>query len=106
MNSSKGQTTIGKKNNHENVCLAPTRAASRLLPEGDATHHFVSKYVMLGAYKGWTLLDEISMCGLALLAALDQRTASKLRFELHGVRNAGSFPPVVRELTVKGISLD
>ena len=55
------------------VCLAPTHAAARLLPgEGDTIHHFVGKYAMQGAYKGWILLDEISMCCLPLLAALDQ----------------------------------
>ena len=55
------------------VCLAPTHAAARLLPgEGDTIHHFVGKYAMQGAFKGWILLDEISMCCLPLLAALDQ----------------------------------
>jgi len=58
--------------NQKVVTLAPTHAAARLLPDGDTVHHFVSKYAMLGAYKGWILLDEISMCGLGLLAALDQ----------------------------------
>jgi hypothetical protein len=55
------------------VCLAPTHAAARLLPGGgDTIHHFVGKYAMQGAFKGWILLDEISMCCLPLLAALDQ----------------------------------
>ena len=54
------------------VCLAPTHAAARQLPDSDTVHHFVGKYAMQGAYKGWILLDEISMCGLGLLAALDQ----------------------------------
>ena len=54
------------------VCLAPTHAAARLLPDGDTVHHFVGKYAMRGAFKGWILLDEISMCGLGLIAALDQ----------------------------------
>ena len=53
------------------VCLAPTHCAARLLPDGDTVHHFVGKYAMQGAFKGWILLDEISMCGLPLLAALD-----------------------------------
>jgi len=54
------------------VCLAPTHAAARLLPEGDTIHHFVSKYVLQGSYQGWILIDEISMCVLPILAALDQ----------------------------------
>ena len=54
------------------VCLAPTHAAARLLPGGDTIHHFVGRFAMRGAFKGWILLDEISMCGLGLLAALDQ----------------------------------
>ena len=54
------------------VCLAPTHAAARLLPDGDTVHHFVGKYAMKGSFKGWILLDEISMCCLPLLAALDQ----------------------------------
>ena len=55
------------------VCLAPTHAAARLLPGGgDTIHHFVVKYVMQGSFTGWILLDEISMCCLPLLAALDQ----------------------------------
>ncbi len=54
------------------VSLAPTHAAARLLPDGDTVHHFVGKYAMRGAFKGWVLLDEISMCCLPLLAALDQ----------------------------------
>ena len=58
--------------NQKVVCLAPTHAAARLLPSGDTIHHFVSKYAMRGAFKGWILLDEVSMCGLGLLAALDQ----------------------------------
>lgn len=55
------------------VCLAPTHAAARLLPgEGDTVHHFVGNYAMQGAFKGWILLDEISMVGIGLLAALNQ----------------------------------
>lgn len=58
--------------NQNVVCLAPTHAAARLIPEGDTVHHFVGKYAMRGVFKGWILLDEISVCGLGLLAALDQ----------------------------------
>jgi len=54
------------------VCLAPTHAAARQLPDADTVHHFCGKYAMQGAYKGWILLDEISMCGLGLLSCLDQ----------------------------------
>ncbi len=54
------------------VCLAPTHAAARQLPDGDTVHHFVGKYAMRGTYKGWLLLDEVSMCCLPLLAVLDQ----------------------------------
>ena len=54
------------------VGLAPTHAAARQLPDGDTVHHFVGKYAMQGPYKGWILLDEVSMCCLPLLAALDQ----------------------------------
>ena len=54
------------------VCLAPTHAAARQLPEADTIHHSVSKYAMKGSYTGWILLDEISMCVLPVLAALDQ----------------------------------
>jgi hypothetical protein len=54
------------------VCLAPTHAAARLLPDGDTVHHFVGKFAMKGSFKGWILLDEVSMCCLPLLAALDQ----------------------------------
>ena len=54
------------------TCLAPTHAAARLLPDGMTVHHFVGKYAMQGAYKGWILLDEVSMCCVPLLAALDQ----------------------------------
>jgi len=57
---------------HNIACLAPTHSAARLLPGGDTIHHFVGKFAMRGAFKGWILLDEISMCGLGLLAALDQ----------------------------------
>ena len=47
------------------VCLAPTHAAARLLPDGDTVHHFVGKFAMKGSFiKGWILLDEISMCCL------------------------------------------
>lgn len=54
------------------VCLAPTHAAARQLPDADTVHHFCGKYAMQGAYKGWILLDELSMCCLPLLAVLDQ----------------------------------
>ena len=52
--------------------LFRSHAAARQLPEGDTIHHFVGKYAMKGSYTGWILLDEISMCCLPLLAALDQ----------------------------------
>ena len=54
------------------VCLAPTHAAARQLPEADTIHHFLSKYAMRGSFTGWVLLDEVSMCVLPVLAALDQ----------------------------------
>ena len=54
------------------VCLAPTHAAARQLEEADTIHHFVGKYAMTGNFSGWILVDEISMCCLPLLAALDQ----------------------------------
>ena len=38
--------------NQKVVCLAPTHAAARLLPDGDTVHHFVGKYAMQGVYKG------------------------------------------------------
>ena len=53
------------------VCLAPTHCAARLLPDGDTVHHFVGRWALTGAYQGWILLDEISMCGLGLLSVLD-----------------------------------
>ena len=40
------------------VCLAPTHAAARQLPDADTVHHFCGKRAMQGAYKGWKLLDE------------------------------------------------
>jgi hypothetical protein len=43
-----------------------------LLPDGDTIHHFVGKHALRGSFKGWILLDEISMCSLGVLAALDQ----------------------------------
>ena len=57
------------------VCLAPTHAAARLIPEGDTVHHFVGKYAMRGAVKGWILLDEdccLCMCrqNVALSSAI------------------------------------
>ena len=58
--------------NQNVVCLAPTHCAARLLPDGMTVHHFVGKYAMQGAFKGWILLDEVSMCVLPILAALDQ----------------------------------
>ena len=54
------------------ACLAPTHAAARLLRDGNTVHHFVGKYATQGTFKGWILLNEISMCCLPLLAALDQ----------------------------------
>jgi len=54
------------------VCLAPTHAAARQLPDGDTIHHFVGQHAMRGTYRGWILLDEVSMCVLPILAALDQ----------------------------------
>ena len=54
------------------VCLAPTYAAARLLPDGDTVHQLVGTYAMKGSFQGWILLDEISMCCLPPLAALDQ----------------------------------
>ena len=54
------------------VCLAPTHAAARQLPDADTVHHFVGKYAMKGSFQGWILLDEVSMVVLPLLAALDQ----------------------------------
>lgn len=54
------------------ACLAPTHAVARLLPDGDTMHHFVGKFAMKDSFKGWILLDEISMCCLPLLTALDQ----------------------------------
>ncbi len=66
------------------VCLAPTHAAARLLPDGDTVHHFVGKYAMQGAFKGWILLDEISMCCLPLLAALDQLRLNGTRIATFG----------------------
>ena len=54
------------------VCLAPTHAGARLLPDGDTVHHFVGEFAMTGSFKGYILLDEVSMCCLPLIAALDQ----------------------------------
>ena len=33
--------------NHSCVCLAPTHAAARLLPDGDTIHHFVGRYAIV-----------------------------------------------------------
>ena len=54
------------------VRLALTHAAARQLPDSDTVHHFVGKYAMQGTFKGWILLNGISMCCLSLLTALDQ----------------------------------
>ena len=51
------------------VCLAPTHATARRLPDADTVHHFVGKYAMKGSFKGWILLDEVSMRVLPLLAS-------------------------------------
>ena len=61
-----------EQNNQHVVCLAPNHAAARLLPDGDTIHHSAGKFALRGSFKGCILLDEISMCGLGLLAALDQ----------------------------------
>ena len=53
------------------VCLAPTHCAARLI-DGTTVHNFVGRYAMQGSFKGTILCDEISMCCLPLLAALDQ----------------------------------
>jgi len=53
------------------ACLAPTHQAARLLPEGNTVHHFIGKYALTGTFKGYILLDEVSMCCLPLFAALD-----------------------------------
>ena len=50
------------------VCLEPTHAAARLLPQGDTIHHFCGKYALQANFKGTILLDEISMVALPLLA--------------------------------------
>lgn len=63
------------------VCLAPTHAAARLI-DGDTVHHYVGRHVMQGAKvkaNSWILLDEISMCCLGLLAALDQQRLAGLK---------------------------
>ena len=53
------------------VCLAPTHCAARLI-DGTTVHNFVGRFAMRGSFKGWVLLDEVSMCGVGLIAALDQ----------------------------------
>ena len=60
--------SLGKKV----ICLAPTHPGARLIPDGDTIHHFVGKFAVHGTFKGWILLDEVSMCCLPLFAALDQ----------------------------------
>ena len=53
------------------VCLVPTHCAAQLI-DGKTIHNFVGRFAMQGSFQGWILLDEISMCCLPLLAALDQ----------------------------------
>ena len=53
------------------VCLAPTHCAARLI-DGKTVHNFVGRFAMRGSFRGWILLDEVSMCCLPLLSALDQ----------------------------------
>ena len=48
------------------------QAVMAVLIDGDTIHHFVGKHAMRGTYQGWILLDEVSMCVLPVLAALDQ----------------------------------
>lgn len=66
------------------VRLAPTHAAATQLPEADTIcncqkHDFVSKYAMRGSSARWTLLDEVSMCVVPVLAALDQLRLDECR---------------------------
>ena len=56
---------------HNVRVLAPTHAAARIV-SGSTLHHFVARFAMLGAFKGWLLIDEISMVVLPILACLDQ----------------------------------
>ncbi len=74
------------------VCLAPTHAAARQLPEGDTIHHFVGKHAMRGTYRGWILLDEVSMCVLPVLAALDQLRLGGTKIATFG--DWDQLPPV------------
>ena len=70
MGLKKGQRVFGKSWK-KIVCLAPTHQAASLLPDGDTIHHFIGKFAMKGAFKGYILLDEVSMVCLPLFAALD-----------------------------------
>ena len=54
------------------ICLGPTHCSAQLLPDGHTAHYFLCRFGMRGHYKGWILLDEISMLPLPLLAAFDQ----------------------------------
>lgn len=74
------------------VCLAPTHAAARQLPDGDTIHHFVGKYAIRGTYRGWILLDEVSMCVLPVLVALDQLRLGGTRIACFG--DWDQLPPV------------
>ncbi len=54
------------------ICLGPTHCSAQLLPDGHTAHYFLCRFGMKEQFKGWILLDEISMLPLPLLAAFDQ----------------------------------
>ena len=53
------------------ACIAATSQAARLI-DGGTCHRFVARHAVRGSFKGWILLDEVSMCPISILFALDQ----------------------------------
>ena len=84
-----GPPRVGKT--RTNVCLALTHCAAQLLPDRHAAHYFHARLEMRESFKGWILLDEISMIPLPVLAAFDQLRQNGTKICTFG--DWGQLPP-------------
>ncbi len=76
----------------ENVkIISLTHVAARNV-EGQTAHSFVYRFVQYGRYKGWLLIDEVSMMNLPLLVALETLSLARCKIVCFG--DWDQLPPI------------